>query len=71
MRTLFVWLREAAIALVIVLCMLPLLPVAPLPSFHFFARDRIDPSIRRRYGLRLHGPRRALASACITSLRRS
>jgi hypothetical protein len=65
MRTLFVWLREAFIALAMALCMLPLLPVAPLPSFQFFAKDRADPATRKRYSFWLHGPRRAFSTACV------
>jgi hypothetical protein len=65
MRALFVWLRETSVALAMALCILPLLPAAPLPSFHFFAKDRTHPATRKRYSFWLHGPRRAFASACV------
>lgn len=61
MRTLFTWLREASIALAMALCMLPLWPSAPLPAFHFFAKDRMHPATRKRTRPWLHGPRRAQA----------
>jgi len=57
------WLRDASIALALAVCACPLLPVAPLPCFQFFARDRAPPGTRKRIGLLLHGPRRASAAS--------
>jgi hypothetical protein len=65
MRTLFSWLREASVALAMALCLLPSPPVAPPPSFQFFAKDRLLSFSRKRYSLWLHGPRRVLSMARI------